>query len=166
MSILYIPVGIPGCGKSTLALGLGPNAIISTDEIRGRLGDVNDQSKNDQVFAQFHFEIHTFLMGDKSVFADATNLDKRARERLLGIAKQINDIAYDVQDLTKGEMVWPVQTHLLLFRNMAQALERNQKRERTVPDDVMLRMIEKYERAVTDIGSENYDYVTEVSAVR
>jgi predicted kinase len=157
MSILYIPVGIPGCGKSTLALGLGPNAIISTDEIRGRLGDVNDQSKNDQVFAQFHFEIHTFLMGDKSVFA---------RERLLGIAKQINDIAYDVQDLTKGEMVWPVQTHLLLFRNMAQALERNQKRERTVPDDVMLRMIEKYERAVTDIGSENYDYVTEVSAVR
>lgn len=170
MPTLFIPVAIPGAGKSHLAQAVGANAIISTDEIRGRLcnGDLTDQSKNDQVFAQFHFEVHTWLMGGKSVYADATNLHGFARDHLRHIADQINAIAYDLQDLSKtgGEPVYPVQTHLILFRNLDQAIARNKARSRVVPDDVMLRMIDQYERAVLDIANEDYDYVTEVSATR
>jgi predicted kinase len=167
MSILFIPVGIPGCGKSHFGLGLSANAIVSTDDIRSRItGDANDQSANEQVFAQFHFDIHTWLMGNKSVVADATNLDKSSRERLRAIATQINNVAYDVQNLDhSASLIWPVQTHLILFHNLAQAIERNLRRERTVPADVMLRMMDKYERAVQDISHEDYDFVTEVSAV-
>ena len=162
MATLFIPVGIPGCGKSHLAHGLHPYAIVSTDAIRAQLGDVNDQSRNDQVFAQFHCNIHNFLAMGKSVFADATNLDARARGNLRDIADQITTKAMSGQ-LTDW---WPVTTHLILFRNVDQAIKRNRTRDRTVPEDVMYRMLEKYERALAEIWSEPYDYVTEVSATR
>lgn len=148
--ILYIPVGIPGCGKSTWANGLldGVN-IESTDAIRASLGDVNDQQKNDDVFATWHHWIEAGLQDRESVYADATNLDGHARGTLRMIAQRTG-----------------AKTHLILFRNLEQAISRNLKRERTVPADVMIRMISKYERAAQDISYENYDYITEVSAVR
>lgn len=162
MPTLFIPMGIPGCGKSHLAVGLQPHAIVSTDEIRSRLGDVSDQTQNDRVFAQFHCEIHTWLAGGKSVYADATNLDSRARSNLRDIADQISAKALSFQ----LEDWWPVQTHLIVFKNPLEALTRNRKRDRKVPEDVMLRMLEKYERALGDIWSERYDFITEVSATR
>lgn len=154
MSRLYIPVGIPGCGKSTFAtsFGLGdyPAVVVSSDAIRESLGDVNDQSKNGAVFAAFHELIDFYLFRNGvDVFADATNLDFRARQTLRGLADHAH-----------------ATTHLILFANLDEAILRNRKRDRVVPDDVMTRMIGKYERAKFEIWQEQYDSITEVRSVR
>ena len=149
MRTLFIPVGIPGCGKSTWADALD-HLVFSTDEIRAKMGDVSDQSNNDAVFAEFHQALLINLLDSgRSVVADATNLRDFARAKLRRIAVSAN-----------------AATHLILFRNVEQAIARNSARDRVVPPDVMVRMIEQYERAIIDIASEPYNYITEVSAVR
>jgi predicted kinase len=162
MPILYIPVGIPGCGKSHLAGGLDAQ-VVSTDHIREQLtGDASRQDANATVFDRFHGEIHVWLREGRSVYADATNLTHDSRRQLFRIARAYNDIS-------QVQMREPVRIHLILFRNLAQAIVRNQQRERVVPADVMVRMIEKYERSVVDIMNDersDYDYVTEVNTVR
>jgi predicted kinase len=160
MSILYIPVGIPGCGKSHLAEGLSAH-VISTDAIRKVLtGDENSQEANGRVFDRFHELIDLGLRAGLNAYADATNLTVSSRAALRQIAVRANQ---DAELVGFGE---PIQTHVILFRNIEQAIKRNRERDRTVPDDVMYKMIEKYERAVTDIWSEPYDYVTEIKSVR
>lgn len=153
MIVLHIPVGIPGCGKSSIVQAINCPYVVSTDAIRARIAnDVNDQSKNGDVFAEFYEKIAlnlTHCSPFESVFADATNLESDSRKQLRMIAESAG-----------------AKTHLILFRNLSQAILRNEQRERTVPADVMLRMIEKYERAVIDIEHEHYDHITEVSATR
>jgi predicted kinase len=141
---LYIPVGIPGCGKSHWATN-SDYFVVSTDAIRATLGDVNDQSKNDEVFEKFHRRLHMVLVSDQSVVADATNLRDFARERLRDIALANN-----------------AETHLIVFQNPLQALMRNRQRERTVPEDVMYRMVDQFERALVDISQEIYTTVTKI----
>lgn len=153
MSILYIPVGIPGCGKSTMRNRLDIATHISTDGVRAQLRKPPG-SIDQEVFDEYHRLIGSFLRAG-SVYADATNLRAFARENLLGIAQETG-----------------AKTHLILFRNLSEAILRNSARtgdapgEGAVPHDVMLRMIEQYERALMDIPHEVYDYVTEVSSVR
>jgi predicted kinase len=147
MAILHIPVGIPGCGKSYMAAVLGAK-VISTDQIREWITkDVNDQSRNGDVFKHFHEQIDYALRRGHNVYADATNLTGRS----------------DLRKIAEAENA---QTHLILFKNIRQALSRNAQRERVVPEEVMLHMLEKYERALMDINHESYDFVTEVSATR
>src|ERR1035437_5022097 len=118
MSKLFIPVGLPGCGKSTFAKLL--------DAIRERLtGDAGIQTSNDQVFAEYHSYIEHWLRYD-NIYADATNLRDYARENLYKIADRVQ----------YADRV-PVETHVLVFTNTVQAVERNLKRERVVPPDVM-----------------------------
>jgi predicted kinase len=147
MSVLHIPVGIPGCGKSTFATTHGV-PIVSTDAIREQMGDVNDQSRNDEVFDRYHRALEQHLLAGQSVFADATNLDNFARAKLRDIAAKHG-----------------AQTNLIVFKNLGQAIHRNQARDRKVPSDVMLRMLDKHERAMMDLKHEGYDHVTEVSSV-
>lgn len=163
MPILFIPVAIPGAGKTSMASYLGEVNRVSTDDIREWIAkDVDDQSRNGDVFKHFHEQIEYMLRGNKCVYADATNLTGRADLR-----KIVDKVNADYRSkVNPYGLLQPVTTHLILFRNLGQAIARNSARERTVPPDVMLRMIEKYERAVIDIAGEHYDYVTEVSAVR
>jgi predicted kinase len=150
---LFIPIAIPGAGKSTLASGLGVR-VVSTDAIRQILtGDENNQDRNDEVFKRFHAELYRWLSNGHSVFAEATNLTPGARKDLRETADLVRKLR-------------PVRTHVILFKNVAQALARNTARERVVPEDVMLRMLEKYEQTLSALWSEDYDYVTEVSATR
>lgn len=148
---LYVPVGIPGCGKSTFAEKVLSSAhVISTDKIRAALGDVADQSKNDLVFERFHATIRDYLelsLPDALVYADATNLTRSAREILRGIAAD-----------TKS----PV--HLIIFDNGAEAVRRNAKRERVVPEAAMIRMLDNYERFRMELPREAhlYDTITEI----
>jgi predicted kinase len=153
--ILYIPVGIPGCGKSTMFNRLNIDNRVSTDAARIALGR-EPGSVDQEVFDTYHAMIRSLLSsGRRSVYADATNLRNFAREELLGIAQDAG-----------------AETHLILFRNLGEAILRNSKRtgtepgEGAVPHEAMLRMIEQYERALLDIPGEVYTYVTEVSSVR
>lgn len=146
---LYIPVGIPGCGKSTWAEKSG-HAVVSSDSIRERyLSDVNNQSANDYVFRLYHRDLAWLLAEGDPVVADATNLRDFARRKLRNLAD-----------------IMGAETHLVLFRNPAEAVQRNLARERVVPQDAMERMLGQYERALRDIPTEGYTTVTEIGSYR
>jgi predicted kinase len=145
---LFIPLGIPGCGKSSWGETTGYE-IVSSDAIRAELGDVNDQSKNDEVFDTFHHRIKNAIYYERFVIADATNLRDFARERLRKIAEAAG-----------------AETHLVIFANVSEAVLRNRVRDRKVPNDVMLRMLDQYERAMLDIHKERYTSVTEIRSYR
>ena len=145
---LVILVGIPGCGKSTWAEDiLCDHTLVSSDAIRAELGDINDQTKNDQVFDTFHQRIHEALRRGENVVADSTALTKDSRHRLRAISRSAG-----------------TTTHLIYFSNCTQAMQRNLRRDRRVPDDVMLRMLDKYERFKIDLIQEIgcYNSITEI----
>jgi predicted kinase len=149
MANLFIPIGIPGCGKSTwIEVFLGGRAkVVSTDDIRERrFGDVNDMSNNKLVFEIFHDHIEIALERGIDVVADATNLHRSSRERVKECAREQDKI------------------HYILFRNSLQAIRQNKARsDRQVPDDVMMyRMLPAYERTLMDIRDEAYDTLTEI----
>lgn len=51
----YMMIGLPASGKSTIAKEISESedaVIVSSDEIRREMGDVNDQSKNTEVFEE------------------------------------------------------------------------------------------------------------------
>lgn len=154
MTNLFIPVGIPGCGKSTFAATVMSQAhVISTDAIRESLGDINDQSKNDQVFEKFHDSIRANLelgLPGAQVYADATNLTFKARWNLWKIANESG-----------------ANAHLIIFTNTIQAVMRNAKRERVVPDDAMTRMTDRYEHFWLHLSKERdlYASITEIGSI-
>lgn len=162
-SKLIIPVGIPGCGKSTWgetfvasSNGVVNGVVVSSDEIRqsfvdaGELNSVGDQNKNTDVFKVFHDEIARLLSSRRTVYADATNLDRFARQKLLQLAT---------------DAPVPVSVHLVIFADISAAFRRNATRDRVVPNDVMLRMLNKYERFRMLLNTEDdlYQTVTEIS---
>lgn len=151
MAKLFIPVGIPGCGKSTLTKIFDHTnmRVVSSDAIREEItGDIGDQTRNQEVFAEYHKRIEDHLLDGLDVFADATNLRDFAREKLQAIGER-----------TGADM------HLIVFANPKQAVLRNEKRERRVAPDVMVRMLEQYEQALKDIPHEHYSSVTYIEAV-
>jgi predicted kinase len=136
---LYIPVGIPGSGKSTWARDRGLR-IVSTDDIRlelfGTLTAANDPTvrevNNAMVFQTFHDKIAIMLRGGTDVVADATNLHASARRTLRKIARESGAHAV-----------------VVLFDNIGQAVQRNNARlesdpDRFVPDEVMDKMIMQF----------------------
>lgn len=154
MPKLIIPVGIPGCGKSTWAAQFFSPYIVSTDAIRLRLfGDENNQDHNDAVFDKFHRDIEDYLqltLPGSTVVADATNLDNRARTTLRAIGK-----------LNQAEL------HLIYFTNLDEAIMRNRRRERVVPMEAMERMMDKWERFRLELPQEAhlYNSITEIRSV-
>lgn len=55
MSKMYMMIGLPASGKSTIAKEIAKSEdaiIVSSDEIRKEFGDINDQSKNTKVFEE------------------------------------------------------------------------------------------------------------------
>lgn len=55
MNKLYMMIGLPASGKSTIAKELSESedaVIVSSDEIRKEFGDINDQSQNTKVFEE------------------------------------------------------------------------------------------------------------------
>ena len=151
MAILYIPMGLPGCGKSTFASKIMSHAVrVSSDDIREQLtGDATNQSRNDEVFKQYYHRITLMLSSGRSVYADATNLRDFARRDLRNIAQNRK-----------------IETHLFVFNNIEQAVRRNATRERVVPEDVMGRFMYQFEKALVDIQTEPYTSITYIEGVQ
>lgn len=144
---LHVLAGIPGCGKSTFAAQL-PGHVVSTDQLREELaGDASSQDLNDLVFRVFHNTLRWGLSEGEDMIADSTALTSGARSQLR-----------DVAAFTDSEI------HLYLFQNPTEALSRNLRRERVVPQDVMVRMVEKYERTLLLLVQESYDSVTRIAS--
>ena len=127
--MLTMICGVPGSGKSTYVekARKKDTVVICPDRIRKELtGAEEDQSKNKEVFELAYKRLRKALLSDTDVIFDATNLTKRARKSILDIAKGHNcEAVY---------FVVPLKT----------CLERNSKRERHVPEDVIRGMYKKY----------------------
>lgn len=157
--ILIIPVGVPGSGKSTWVRTVYGSAFIaSTDAIRLRLfGSLEAAhtpearvANNSLVFDSFHAEISMQLAQDRGVVADATNLNHEARAKLREVAEY-----------------WHAKTHLVLFKNVVEAVTRNAARgpEDRVPEAAMEVMVEKYWDTLSRLPYEPYDLVTSISGL-
>ena len=106
--ILYISCGIPGSGKSTfLKKHFGPDElIVSRDDIRFQvLGEDEEYfSHENEVFDTFVDDIIYWMKMGNNVYADATHLNKRSRDKLIsaidthepGLLSHIEAIFFDV----------------------------------------------------------------------
>lgn len=129
--MLYILTGLPGSGKSTWAKKNLPNAVIvCKDTIReGICGNVNDQSKNGEVFNIARSRIKQLLADGKDVIADATHFTRSQRTEMVKLAPAGTAVV----------IVW-------MNTSLKTCLERNASRDKVVPPDVIRRMHFSFER--------------------
>jgi predicted kinase len=123
---------------------------ISSDDIRQSLmGDKYDGSRSNEVWDLWYLTLETSLKDGKNVIADATNLSNHHRRSLREMA---DDCAASI--------------HAIIFRNIGQAVYRNQARKGTVqgdqrvPDSAMISFVMLYEKMLVDIETETYNSVT------
>lgn len=153
MSNLIVLAGIPGSGKSTWArqfLDL-KYRIISSDEIRkGLAGSLRTaHSEGIKPWDEFYRQIEVALNHSVDVVADATFLTRRHRQ----------------EALTVGQRCF-AKTHLIVFKNLLQAIERNAARDEDdrVPKEVMDDMTTLYYNTLHDIDAEPWNSVTKVES--
>lgn len=125
-------VGIPASGKSTYAYELQKQGfhVHSSDEIREELtGDSGSQNSNDKVFQILHNRIKIDLQNEISCVYDATNISMKRR---IGFLNEIKK--YECH-----------KKCVLLVTPIEICKERNQNRERKVPDSVFDKMLKQFQ---------------------
>lgn len=126
---LYMLVGIPGSGKSTIAKNLDAK-IFSSDDLRKEFwGDENIQGDNNLLFEELHKRIVKSLKNNEDCVYDATNLSSKRRIQFL---KLISDI--DCEKIC-----------ILVVTDYELCLRRNKERERKVPESVIKNMYKSIE---------------------
>lgn len=127
MNKLYMMVGLPASGKSTIAKQIAESEkaiVVSSDELRKELlGDINDQSQNARIFEEVEKRIKDGLQRGNVVY-DACNINYKKRRAFL-------------QRLNKMEVE---KIAVLVATPYEECLERNAQRERKVPEEVIKRM--------------------------
>ena len=151
-------VGLPASGKSIYAEKLKQQGyhIHSSDAIREELtGDVNVQDKNTDVFTTLHKRVKDDLSNGiscvyESCVYDATNMSMKRRKAFLSEIKKYN-----------------CNTKCVLFVIPVEVCkERNNTRERKVPDNVFDKMLKQFDVPMRYEGwddievvlDEEYDY--------
>lgn len=132
MTEFIMLVGLPASGKSTYADKLKQKGyhIHSSDAIRQELtGDVNVQNKNADVFNVLHKRIKNDLSNNISCVYDATNMNMRRRRTFLNEIKK-----YECHKKCILFVV-PIET----------CKERNNNRDRKVPDAVFDKMLRQFD---------------------
>ena len=128
--VLLLLCGIPASGKSTFAKSLQTHyTILSSDKIRSELGDVNDQSNNKKVFDILHERIREELLKGNSVIVDATNTKRQYRKIILEAVSDID--CFKLADV--------------FLTDYQTCLERNAKRDRKVPEEVIQKMWNEFQ---------------------
>lgn len=127
---LIVLIGLPGSGKSSWAKKykrLSNNEIvdiISSDEIRIELSDVNDQSRNGEVFNIMKKRTIEGLKQNHTVIYDATNISSKRRKTLLNELKKY---------YTKAICIFKYKPILYCY-------EDNALRDKQVPSEVIDKM--------------------------
>jgi protein phosphatase len=140
---LILLVGPSGAGKSTFAARhFKETEIISSDRCRAMVcDDESDQSFNGAAFGLLHHIARVRLAARRLAVIDATNLETRARRRLLRIAGD--------NEIPSAAIVFDVP--------LAKCLERNLARfERVVDEDVIALHAARFEWAMTRLRLEGY----------
>jgi predicted kinase len=125
---LVLMVGIPGSGKTTLSRTLIEKGYLclNADSIRKELwGDENDQREPETVFGKFFAQLEEAMAGGTDIVIDNTNINRRHRQPILERAAK-----FGYQDVQLWVLDVPVEV----------CLERNRKRERNVPEDIVRNM--------------------------
>jgi predicted kinase len=125
---VVLAIGLPGSGKSSW---FKRHDIIplSSDLVRGLLfDDATEQRFQDLVFSSMRSLLRARLIAGRPMnYIDATNLSPKERHSWIKMAQ---DFGYEA--------------HAVFFDVATEVcMERNRKRLRNVPDDVMLRMAQK-----------------------
>jgi predicted kinase len=141
---LVITVGLPGSGKSTYLANLGVNAI-SSDEVRRLISDhPQDQSINARVFSTVRFLIRQRIAAGRPVtYVDATHLTPWERKPYSILAQRygctLEALFFDV----------PVEI----------CIQRNQARERVVPEEAIRKMARQM---IAPSGDEGFAKITRI----
>lgn len=126
--IVVLAIGLPGSGKSSWFKR--HNVVpLSTDMVRSLLfDDVREQRFQDLVFSNLRSMLKARLIAKRPMnYVDATNLTPHERQHWIKLAKDYN---YEV--------------HAVFFDvPLEVCIERHQRRDRVVPEDVMRRMAAK-----------------------
>jgi predicted kinase len=126
--IVVLAIGLPGSGKSSWFKR--HNVVpLSTDMVRSLLfDDVREQRFQDLVFSNLRSMLKARLIAKRPMnYVDATNLTPAERQHWIKLAKDYN---YEV--------------HAIFFDvPLEVCVERHQRRDRVVPEDVMRRMASK-----------------------
>lgn len=150
MSVVYFEmlVGIPGCGKSTYAQAMAEAygyIWISSDKIREELyGSEEIQGNPKDVFAKMYERTIDSLNEGKYVIYDATNIKRKDRMNLLDVIKR-----------SVKKKVCLKCSYFAVDPSICK--ERNSKRERTVPEEVIDKMLKAFEAPVY---REGWDYIS------
>jgi predicted kinase len=131
---LYLLCGIPASGKSSYAAQVD-GVWVSRDKIRFSLIQQDEEyfSHEKEVFNEFVRQIDKGLSSDGVVYADATHLNEKSRNKLL------NRLNLNGVDIVVINFKTPLET----------CLERNSKRvgKERVPEDVMYKMARSFKPA-------------------
>jgi predicted kinase len=126
--IVVLAIGLPGSGKSSWFKR--KNVIpLSSDMVRSLLfDDVREQRYQDLVFSNLRSMLKGRLIAKRPMnYVDATNLTPQERQHWIKLAK---DYGYEV--------------HAVFFDvPLEVCIERHQRRDRVVPEDIMRRMAAK-----------------------
>lgn len=134
---VILVVGLPGAGKSTWLAERGARPL-SSDAMRILLSDDEDnQTIHMQVFEALRYLLVKRLqLGVAETYVDATNLTRMHRRPFLELAARYG---------ARAEAVW-------FATPLEVCLERNARRERRVPEDVMRAMAEAFEEPSEEEG--------------
>ena len=126
--VVVLAIGLPGSGKSSWFKRHSINPL-SSDLLRAILfDDPTEQRFQDLIFSNLRSMLRARLIARRPMnYVDATNLTPHERHSWIKLAK---DYGYEVQAVFFDV---PVEV----------CLERNQRRDRMVPEDVMRRMAGK-----------------------
>jgi len=126
--IVVLAIGLPGSGKSSWFKR--HNVVpLSSDMVRSLLfDDVREQRFQDLVFSNLRSMLKARLIAKRPMnYVDATNLTPQERQHWIKLARDYN---YEV--------------HAVFFDvPLEVCIERHQRRDRVVPEDVMRRMAAK-----------------------
>jgi len=151
-------VGAPAAGKSTLAAALvaagevAADDVLSTDTYREVLtGDALDLTSDRKVWVHVRARLVEKMAAGRTTVVDATNLFARRRARHIRVAREygrpVVAIRFDVP--------------------AADLLERNERRERMLQENVVVTMaVEMEEHARPDDLAAEVDLVLDAEAVR
>lgn len=132
MANFYMLIGLPGSGKSTWIEHNETElstVTISSDSIREQVfGDVNDQTHNAEVFELMKTKTHENLRNNINVIYDATNTSRKRRTQFL-------------KELPEG-----IHKIAILFTTPFNiCCDRNNKRDRQVPMESMLKFYKGFQ---------------------